>query len=147
VINIRSLNKVTVFDAYPLSFQSDVIVFIIGCLYFSFIDGTDFFYQWRVAKKNRKKFTIISRRELETSNVVIIRFKGFFSYVQRMMDAILRPHKEYARCYIDDIIIFFKTYEKHVRHFETVFALFDSMEFTLKGAKTYLEYPSIILLG
>ena len=63
-----------------------------------------------------------------------------------MMDGILRPHKEYARCYIDDIVIFFKTYEEHVRHLNAVFGLFDSMGFTLKGTKTYLGYPSIILL-
>jgi hypothetical protein len=81
VVDIRGLNKATVSDAYPLPLQSDVIASMLGCFYISVMDGTDFFYQWRVALKDREKFTIITRRELEISNVAIIDFKGFPPYV------------------------------------------------------------------
>jgi hypothetical protein len=111
------------------------------------MDGTDFFYQWRIAAKDREKFTIVSHRGLETVGVALMGYKGSPPYTQRMMDMILRPHKSFARCYIDDIVIFSKTLEDHLEHLDTVFNLFNKLGITLKGAKTHLGYPSIILLG
>jgi Reverse transcriptase (RNA-dependent DNA polymerase) len=111
------------------------------------MDGTDFFYQWRVAKKDREKFTIISHRGLETSNVAIMGYKGSPPYVQRMMDLIFRPYKSFARCYVDDIVVFSKTLDEHIEHLNTILGLFDYMGMTIKSVKTFLGYPSIIPLG
>jgi hypothetical protein len=147
VIDIRGLNRATVSDAYPLPLQSDIISSILGCKYISVMDGTDFFYQWRVAKKDCEKFTIISHRGLETPKVAIMGYKGSPPYVQRMMDSILRPYKSFARCYIDDIVVFSKTLEEHTEHLDTILGLFDRIGMTIKGAKTFLGYPSIVLLG
>ena len=63
-----------------------------------------------------------------------------------MMDLIFRFYKLFARCYIDDIIIFFKIFENYVQHFNTVFELFDRLKITIKKIKTFLNYPFIILL-
>ncbi len=64
-----------------------------------------------------------------------------------MMDSILRPYKSFVRCYVDDIVVFFKTFEEHVEHLDAILDLFDQFGITLKNAKTFLNYPSIILLG
>jgi hypothetical protein len=40
--------------------------------------------------------------------------------MQRFMDKVLEPHKEYARCYIDDVVVFSKTYEDHIRQVRRV---------------------------
>src|SRR6266536_1819261 len=64
-----------------------------------------------------------------------------------MMDSILRPYKPFIRCYIDDIIIFSKIFEEHIKYLDIILGLFDYLGITIKGAKTFLGYPSIILLG
>ncbi len=74
-------------------------------------------------------------------------YKGFPPYVQRMMNLILRPHKDYAKYYVDDIMIFSKIFEQYIEHLDTIFKLFDALGITLKNVKTYLDYLSIILLG
>jgi hypothetical protein len=48
-------------------------------------------------------------------------YKGLPPYVQRIINAIFRPHKDYARYYINDIIIFFKTFLDHIEHIDTIF--------------------------
>jgi len=62
------------------------------------------------------------------------------------MDSILRPYKSFARYYVDDIVIFFKTFEKHIEYLNTILDLFDRLSVTLKNIKTFVSYLSIILL-
>src|SRR5947207_11510447 len=68
-------------------------------------------------------------------------------YAQCMMNMILRPHKFFVCCYIDDIVIFLKTLKNYLKHLNIIFSLFDKMRITLKEVKTHLDYSSIILLN
>ncbi len=42
-----------------------------------------------------------------------------------------RPHKDYARYYVDDIVIFSKIFGQHIKHFDAIFELFDALRITL----------------
>src|SRR6266498_6001227 len=63
-----------------------------------------------------------------------------------MMNSILRPYKPFTRCYIDNIIIFSKTFKEYVKYLDIILGLFDRLGMTIKEVKTFLNYPSIILL-
>jgi hypothetical protein len=63
------------------------------------------------------------------------------------MNAVLRPYKDYARYYIDNIVIFFKTFSDHIEYIDTIFQLFDDINITLKGLKAYIRHLSIVLLS
>jgi hypothetical protein len=63
------------------------------------------------------------------------------------MDTILRPYRQFARCYVDDIVIFFKIYEEYIEYLNTIFELFNRIEITFKNFKIYFDYFSIIFLG
>jgi hypothetical protein len=62
------------------------------------------------------------------------------------MDIILRPHYLFARYYIDDIVIFFQTFEEHIKYLDIIFELFNRIGITFKNLKFYFGYFSIILL-
>jgi hypothetical protein len=62
------------------------------------------------------------------------------------MDIILRLHRQFARYYVDDIIIFSKIFEKHIEYLNTIFKLFNRIGITFGDPKIYLDYSSIILL-
>jgi hypothetical protein len=64
-----------------------------------------------------------------------------------MINFVLRPYKIYAQYYINDIVIFSKTFKNHIEHFDKIFNLFDTLNIILKGFKAYLGYLLIILLG
>jgi hypothetical protein len=67
------------------------------------------------------------------------------TYVQRKMNNILRDYS-WVKTYIDDVIVFSETLKKHLEHLSQLFALFKTLNITLKAKKTYLEYFSISLL-
>ena len=68
-------------------------------------------------------------------------------HMQRYMDKILEPHKEYAKCYIDDVVIFSKNYEDHLRHLQRVLNCLAAAGMTLSPEKCYVGFHSVQLLG
>lgn len=53
----------------------------------------------------------------------------------------------FALVYINDIVIFSKSFEKHCQHIETVLEAIKSAEITLSPSKCHFGYQSIMLLG
>ena len=147
VVDLQELNQVTVSDVYSLSLQSDIIMSILGCKYISMMNETDFFYQWWVTVKDCEKFTIVSHCDLKIISIALMNYQESFLYAQHMMNMILRFHKSFVHCYIDDIVIFSKILKNHLKHLNTVFNLFDELKIILKEVKIYLNYSSIILLN
>ena len=74
-------------------------------------------------------------------------YKNSPAYVQRQINRLLREHREYARAYIDDIVIFSATLKNHVRHLRAVFGLFAKYNIAINPKKAFIDYPSVKLLG
>ena len=147
VVDIRGLNKISTKDSYPVPLQADIIAAVRDCEYISTVDAVSFFYQWLVAKPDRHKFTINSHRGQEHLNVALMGYCNSVQYVQRQLDRILRPHRHFARAYVDDVVIFSRTLEEHEEHLEIIFALFDSLNISLSPHKSFIGYPTATLLG
>ena len=147
VVDIRGLNKITVTDAYPIPNQADIIAAVAGCNYITVIDALSFFYQFPVAKEDRHKFTVVSHRGMERFRVAVMGFKNTPPYAQRIIENITRRYRHFIRIYIDDMIIFSKTFTEHLEHLETIFSLFDHFNFTLSPSKSFLGFPTITILG
>jgi hypothetical protein len=79
-------------------------------------------------------------------NIAIIKYKDSPPYVQRIIDTILRSHRQFTRYYVDDIVIFFKIFEKYIEYLDTIFEIFNRIGITFKNFKIYFGYSSIILL-
>ena len=83
VVDIRDLNVIIQSNAYSLSLQSNIIQLITECSYIIMIDAISFFYQWRVHFNDKHKLTVVSHRDQESFNVVVMNYKNFSAYVQR----------------------------------------------------------------
>ena len=147
VVDIRGLNKITESDAYPLPLQSDITSAVAGYPYISTVDGNGYFHQFSVRYKDRHKLTVVSHRGQEQYNVALMGYKGSPPYVQRQTDKILRPIRDFAKAYVDDMIAFSKTLSQHLGHLRTMFSLFRERRISLNPKKSFLGYPSVILLG
>ena len=53
----------------------------------------------------------------------------------------------YVYAYIDNVIVFNSSFEKHLQHFNNIFALFQQWNITFKISKTYFKYFNISLLN
>ena len=146
VVDIRSLNKIAETNFYSMSLQIDIISTVSECSHITIIDATEMFYQWPVKEQNRQKFIVVSHREQKQFNVAVMKYKNSSSYVQRQVNTILRFHKSYAREYIDDIVIFSKSFDEHVQHLNIIFQLFNDLNISLSLKKFFLRYSTVQLL-
>ena len=147
VVDIRELNRIAEADTYPLPAQADIVGLVAGYEYISTVDAVGWFHQFLVQRGDRSKFTVVSHRGQEQSNVALMGFKNSPPYVQRQTDKLLRPFRTFARAYVDDIVIFSKTLHEHIEHLRQVFQLFTEKRVSLAPSKSFIGYPSIQLLG
>ena len=67
---------------------------------------------------------------------------------QRVMQGVLAPFLWiFALVYIDDIVIYSKTFNEHLNHLDQVFGAIEGSGITLSPAKCHLAYQSLKLLG
>lgn len=111
------------------------------------MDGTSFFHQWRVQCKDRHKLTVVSHRGSERWNIAVMGFRNSPAYIQRQIDSLLREYRNFARAYIDNIIVFSNLLDEHLAHLNKAFALFQRVNIAIKPSKTFLGFPSVALLG
>lgn len=147
VVDICGLNKIAEDDCYSMSLQTDITSAVAGAKFITTVDATSFFYQFLVSEQDRDKFTVVSHRGQEYFKVAVMGFKNSPAYVQRRIDIILRPFWEFARAYIDNIVIFSTTFEEHVAHLHRVFTFFQSIGMRLNPKRSYFGYPLVQLLG
>ena len=121
MMNIRELNKIIVSDVYFMSIQIDIIAVVADCKYISIIDAMRYFHQWKIKLKNCYKQTIISHKSQKQFNVIVMNLKNSFAYVQRQTNLLFKNMREFAKTFIDDIIIFSRIREKHLKHLKTIF--------------------------
>ena len=70
------------------------------------------------------------------------------SIFQRVMQGILAPYLWiFCLVYIDDIVIYSKSYEDHIDHLDKVLEVIENAGLTLSPKKCHLFYGSILLLG
>lgn len=115
VTDIRGLNKISMFDAYPMTLQTDVIAAVLECPYISVMDCASFFHQWLVQLADRHKLTIVSHRGWEQWNVAVMGYRNSQAYVQRQIDRLLYEYRHFAKAYVDDVVVFSQSLEEHLR--------------------------------
>ena len=136
IINIKELNKIFEFDVYLIFFQSNVIVVVMSASYISVMNCAKFFHQWFVKLKNKHKLMMINHQENKQWNVIIIKYRNSSVYVQRQINLMLKSFKEFARAYVNDVVIFFNFLKKYLRHLIQIFQLFEEMNVIIKVSKT-----------
>ena len=145
IINIRDFNKIIVSNDYLMFLQIDIINLMNDCFYISVINETSYFHQWLVKIIDCYKLIIVFHRDNEQWNVTFMNFKNNSTYVQRQIDRLLRKYREFVKTYMNDIVIFNKTFDEHLFHLNIIFQLFKRMNIVIKLIKTYLNYLSIAL--
>ena len=79
--------------------------------------------------------------------MIVIKYRNSSAYVQRQIDSMFKSFKKFARAYVNDVVIFFNSLKKHLRHLTQIFKLFEKMNVIIKVNKTFLKYSTIALLN
>ena len=121
-IDYRKLNNVTKRDAYPLPRMDDALETLSGAKYFSTLDLISGYWQVEVAEEDRDKTAFATHVGLYEFNVMPFGLCGAPSTFQRLMEAVLGGMQwESCMIYLDDIIVFGRSFQEHNRRLQEVF--------------------------
>ena len=147
-VDFRKLNALTVRDQYPLPRIDDTLQRLGGAQWFSALDLAAGYWQIPLAPDSRAKTAFRTVHGLYEFNVLPFGLCNAPSTFQRLMDISLSGLKwDCCMCYIDDILIFSRTFEEHLRHIDAVLTRLETVGLHLKCPKCHFCLPAIHFLG
>ena len=142
------MNQVTRKDRYPLPHVADVVDGMQGTSIFSTIDLKSGFHQILVNPEDRPKTAFICHRGLFEFVRMPFGLANGPAHFQRVMDIVFRDLLGVCvMVYIDDIVIYSKNMNDHLKHLELVFDRLASFGLQIKAEKCHFALPEIKLLG
>ena len=100
------------FRIFFFLYHIEIIIIVRDCSHIFIVDCTVFFYQWKIFNKNKHKFIVVNHKKQEIFNVTFMKYINSFCYVQKQIDRILQFYRIFVKIYVNDIVIFFKNFEK-----------------------------------
>ncbi len=147
-MDYRKLNAVTIPDEFPIPRQSEILSALSGAKVLSSLDALSGFTQIEMDREDVEKTALRTHKGLFQFKRMPFGLRNGPSIFQRVMQAILAPYLWlFALVYIDDIIIYFKSYEEHLHHLDQVLEAIEKAGLTLSPKKCHLFYESVLLLG
>ena len=143
----RPLNLETDLDRYQLPLIESIFNDMKGAQIFSKLDLRSGYHQMALLEADRAKTAFWgAQRILWEWCVVPFGLKNAPSYFQKQMDKVLL-NLSFARCYIDDIIIWSKTISEHFSHLTEVFDRLRKAGLKVHPGKCMFAVDKIDFLG
>ncbi|GBG76482.1 hypothetical protein CBR_g22230 [Chara braunii] len=144
-IDYHGLNRITRKNAYPLPRIDDLLDAAGGCKVFSKIDLKSGYHQIEVDPSDQHKNAFKTRDGLYEFIVMPFGLTNAPATFQCLMDKVLRHQlNRFVVVYLDDILIFNKTMEEHLKHLEEVLQV---LQLHLNLEKSEFGRDSVIYLG
>ncbi|CAF1234579.1 unnamed protein product [Rotaria sordida] len=105
------------------------------------------FWQLPIDEKDLVKIAFIALFGLYEWNVLPQSLRNASPSFQRIMNNLLSLCTDFSLVYLDDIIIFSRTYDEHLIHFEEVLNTLQSHNLTLNSTKCEIAKQTIEYLG
>jgi len=147
-IDYRRLNSITYKDSYPLPLIDNCLNALSGSSWYSMLDLRSGYYNIPIAESDRDKSAFITRQGCFRFTLMPFGLTCAPSVFQRLMDVVLCG-LSYQAClvYLDDIIVFGKTFDEQLTRLEEVFSCLWAANLKLKSSKCFLCQRSVEFLG
>ena len=147
-IDYRRLNDVTIKDAYPLPRIDESLDQLAGSKWFSCLDLSAGYWQVEVEPEDRQKTALITRHGLFEFNVMPFGLCNAPATFERLMELVLSGlHWQICLIYLDNIIIFGKTFSEMTKNLDMVLERFAQAGLKLKSQKCQLFKKEVDFLG
>src|SRR2546421_3442906 len=147
-IDFRKVNDITKTDAHPLPRIDDLLEQFRTARYFSSMDLASGYWQVEMDEQDKEKTAFTCHLGLYEFNVMPFGLKNAPATFQRLMNHVLKEYLyEFAVVYIDDILIYSKTFEEHMEHLEKIFEKLKEAELMIKLKKCKFCESNIEFLG
>ena len=147
-VDYRRLNAVTIRDSYPLPRMDECIDSLGDATLFTTLDCNSGYWQIPVSKKDQDKTTFVCHAGMYRYKRMPFGLTNAPATFQRTLDILLGPYK-WNSClvYLDDVIIFSRDAESHIRHVEQVLNVLKDAGVSLKLKKCSFFGDRVKYLG
>lgn len=148
VVDFRELNKRTVPEKYPLPRLEDMLDRMNGAKWFSVIDLKSGYHQIRMATADVPKTAFSFERGHYEFLRMPFGLRNAPSTFQRLMDEFLEGLDERTvQVYMDDVVVFSKTWDEHIGHLTGLFDRFKKFGLKVSPEKTKLGEREVKFMG
>lgn len=147
-VDYRKLNDITVKDVFPLPRTSDLLESFQGMRIFTTLDAAAGYWQIPLSQNAIAKSAFISSEGLFEFVVMPFGLCNAPATFQRMMNVLLAGVNGIScLVYLDDIIVFSKTFKEHLAHLREVFDRLVEASILLKPSKCRFGVDNVEYLG
>ena len=147
-VDFRKLNKITKKDSYPLPLISESLEALGGARFFSSLDMISGYWQVEMNSSSKEKTAFVTHSglyEFTTMPFGLCNTPGTF---QRLMECVLRGLTwQIALIYLDDVLVYSRTFDEHLQHLRLVFDRFRTAGLKLKPSKCHFGQKQVNYLG
>jgi transposase InsO family protein len=147
--DLRRLNSITIRDSFAIPRISDTLESLQGNTWYALMDLKSGYYNMAIKEEDRAKtaFTLGPLGFYEYSRLVM-GLKSAPSQFQRLMSKVLgNLHLSECLIYLDDVVVFGKTFDEVLERVERVFSRFHQYGMKLRPSKCHLFKRKINYLG
>ena len=121
-VDYRALNEATVKDSYPLPRIDDTLDALVGASWFSTLDLKSGYHQIGMADEDREKTAFSCGGGLWQWRVMPFGLCNAPATFERLMERVLAGlHWKTLLVYLDDVIVFGKTFDEELQRLREVF--------------------------
>lgn len=148
-IDFRDLNKIIIPQPQPFPLIEDLIVKTINCKYFTTLDINSAFWSIPLRISDREKTGFVTQEGHYQWTCLPFGLKTSPAIFQRILTNIIRKHNlsNFVMNYIDDIMVFSKTFNEHIDHLSKLLDAIAEEGFRLKLTKCKFAAHSVRFLG
>ena len=147
-VNYKPLNDITKKDNYPLPRIDELLDSLHEAQWFTTLDLASGYWQIKVKPEDQEKTAFITKFGTYEFKVMPFGLCNAPATFQRTMDTVLRGIKEkFVLVYLDDVIIYSKTFSEHLQHIIEVLNRIREANLRLKAEKCHFAATELQFLG
>ena len=148
-VDFRHLNMHMKKDSYPLPQIQEALESMVGLVHFSLMDFKSGFWQIKMAPESQQytAFTVGNLGFYEFTRMPFGLCNALVTFQCLMQNTLEELNLTYCVIYLDDVIVFSRTEEKHLEHLCIVFERFQEFNLKLKPSKCSFFESVIVYLA